>query len=152
MLAALSWDGDRLVGDLALGPAGAVAGEDGLTTAVLVSLFTDRRASADDVPPDGTGDRRGWVGDVLSTVPGDRAGSRLWLLAREKQTEETRRRAVEYCREALAWLVEDGLAARVDVEAAWTAPASGILGMRIVVTRLDGAVETVAARTPVGGA
>lgn len=131
---ALDW-GPRLTPDLALTEGGALARDDGLRTAVLLSLFCDARAAPDDPVPDPLNpDRRGWIGDVLAPVDGDRWGSRLWLLAREKQTEATRRRAELYAREALAWLVEDGLAARVEVEAAWAAPQR--LGLRIRIAAL----------------
>jgi phage gp46-like protein len=38
---------------------GDLSTDDGLETAVLLSLITDRRAEADDVLPDGGTDRRG---------------------------------------------------------------------------------------------
>jgi len=50
-------------------------------------------------------------------VANDRIGSRLWLLARAKLVPETAARAKEYAEEALAWLVADGVAARVEVQA-----------------------------------
>jgi phage gp46-like protein len=42
-------------------------------------------------------------------------GSRLWTLAREKDTASVLQRAPEIVREALAWLLEDRVAASVDV-------------------------------------
>lgn len=86
-----------------------------LIRAVIVSLFTWRRANADDPLPGA--DRFGWWGDNFAAVANDRIGSRLWLLAREKLTTQTVERAREYTEEALAWLIEDGVATRVDVEA-----------------------------------
>jgi phage gp46-like protein len=121
---ALSWNDGVGAADLALNATGALAGDDALQTAVVLSLFTDARARPDD---GAEGDRRGWVGDAFS--PEDRYGSRLWLLRREKQTEETRRRAEDYANEALAWLVEAGLATSVSVSAAWV--ARGVLGLAV---------------------
>lgn len=133
---ALSWNGSELRGELQLLPSGALASDDGLTTCVLLSLFVDRRARPDDELPDAAaGDRRGWVGDAFA--PDDRIGSRLWLLTRQKQTEETRRRAEEYAAEALDWLVEDGLATAVRISAEWV--AMGILGLRVEVQTDAGA-------------
>lgn len=86
-----------------------------LVRAVVISLFTWRRANADDDLPSGT--RQGWWGDTYPGVSNDRIGSRLWLLTRSKLLPETVRKAREYAEEALAWLVQDGVAARVDVEA-----------------------------------
>src|SRR4051812_9735222 len=90
--------------------------ETDLHRAITISLFTWRLAQADDVPR-GTA-RLGWWGDTFPTVANDRIGSRLWLLAREKLTSHTQQRAVEYAREALTWLTQDGHARAVEVSAA----------------------------------
>lgn len=94
-----------------------LAPDEGLRTACLISLFADRRAEDDDQLPVEDGDRRGWWGDQFAEQEGDRIGSRLWLLERAKRTEDLVPSAEEYAREALAWLVEDRVASRVDVAA-----------------------------------
>jgi phage gp46-like protein len=110
----LSYDNNNGYGDL--GIAGTdLATDDGLETAVIVSLFTDRRAPDDVVVPDGQ--RRGWFGDAFGADPTDQIGSLLWLLAREKRTALTLQRARDYAHEALAWLVTDGVAREVVVQA-----------------------------------
>lgn len=108
-----------------------MAEDDGLNTAVIVSLFTDRRANPDDALPDGTDDRRGWWGDAFPDVDGDRIGSRLWLLSREKQLPSVLQRAQQYAEEALAWLVEDGIASAVNVVAETVKPDTLGLGIEI---------------------
>ena len=123
--------GEHFQGDLALS-AGDLALDDGLNTAILISLFTDRRAEAHDELPDPGESRRGWWGDGLGNDK-DQIGSRLWLLVRRKQTPETRRLFEDFTREALAWLVRDGLAEKTDISAAWG--AMGILIITIVVHR-----------------
>lgn len=114
---ALAFDPLNLTADLTI-VGGRLATDAGLTTAVLVSIFTDRRAEADDPldPLADDGDRRGWVGDLLEE-PGDRWGSRLWLLARAKLTEETRLLVEQYVAESLSWAIDKGVADRVDVKA-----------------------------------
>ncbi|HEY6037009.1 MAG TPA: phage GP46 family protein [Kofleriaceae bacterium] len=103
-----SADLSKIDGDLAV--------DRDLETAVLLSLFLDRRAANDDVPPSGDDkDRRGWWGDQFLEVEGDRYGSRLWLLDRSVLNNETLLRAKQYATEALAWLVEDKVVASVDV-------------------------------------
>lgn len=100
--------------DLAIDQAtGDFAREDTLTTAVMLSLMCDRLAEAHEVPAGE--DRRGWWADAFAAVnqdavKADSFGSRLWLLAREKQTPETEQRLREYIAEALQWLVDDELA------------------------------------------
>ena len=84
--------------------------------------------------------RRGWWGDLFPTLPNDRIGSRLWLLSREKQTELTRTRAQQYATDALQWMLEDGVAARVEVTAEWV--RMGVLGLRVEVTRPQDTSET----------
>ncbi|MDR5784058.1 phage GP46 family protein [Caballeronia sp. LZ065] len=110
------WDVANSRGDWQqLGP-GLLTGND-LQTAVLLSLFTDRVANSDDVIPDGTGDPRGWWGDLGEDAP---IGSRLWLLDRSKQTQEVLNNARDYITEALQWLVDDGVVASMDVQTEWT--------------------------------
>ncbi|MFZ6690869.1 phage GP46 family protein [Undibacterium sp. SXout20W] len=90
---------------------------DPLVRAVIVSLFTWRRANADDALPNVSGSRMGWWGDSYPPAANDRIGSRLWLLSRAKLTDTTAQKAKDYAREALQWLLDDGVAARVDVSA-----------------------------------
>jgi phage gp46-like protein len=76
-------------GDWNLVPGDVQSGDD-LESAVLISLFTDRRAEASDVVPDGSNDRRGWWGDSGSLYL---IGSRLWLLRRAVWSPPSRRSA-----------------------------------------------------------
>lgn len=110
--------------------AGALAAEHDIKTAVMISLFTDRRADEGDALPDPRGSKRGWWADALTGRP---IGSRLWLLSREKQLNEVVRRAREYAEEALAWLVTENVARSVTVEAG---VANGnVLGLVVEVAR-----------------
>lgn len=126
----LYFNGDFMRADLAV-EGGAVELTTGLETAVVISLFTDRRARTDDALPDGVdGDRRGWWADAFNQRP---IGSRLWLLSREKQLPAVVARAKEYAEEALAWLVEDNVASRVVVTA--EVVKNGVLGLGIEIYR-----------------
>lgn len=108
--------------------------DDSLYTAVVISLFTDARADdADEMPPEyDRDDLRGFWGDALG---GESLGSKLWLLAREKDMARVRVRAEQYAREALTWLTRDGLAQRVDVTAGH--PAGGACSLAVSVTYPD---------------
>ncbi len=121
--------------DIALGDYDLTS-DQGLRTAVLISLFTDRRADDDDQLPDGSNDRRGYWGDSYPDIDGDELGSRLWLLSREKQTTDVLIRAREYCQEALQWLIEDGIASTVEVDNEWL--RQGVMAIYITITRGDG--------------
>lgn len=128
--------------------APGLATDDGLETAIILSLFTDRLADADDIIPDDSGDRRGWWGDSFSDVPGDLFGSRLWLLEREKDLREVVQKARGYAAESLQWIIDDQVAEKVDVEAGWVDSLSGelllqktalaipgVLGINVTITR-----------------
>ena len=110
----IAWNVAASRGDWQLLPMGLATGKP-LAAAVLVSLFTDRRAETDDRLPDST-DLRGWWGDSFSA---GLWGSRLWLLRRAKRLTETLRLAEDYIQEALAWMIEDGVAMRIDAAAEW---------------------------------
>lgn len=95
---------------------GTLESDEGLENAVMISLFTDARVTEQELPL-GETDRGGWYGDLLSDFPGDRIGSKLWLLNRSVSRQETRTKAEQYAREALDWLVTDGVAQTVTVRA-----------------------------------
>jgi phage gp46-like protein len=123
--------------DFGLACADLAVGND-LSTAIMLSLFTDRRANEDDTLPDGT-DPRGWWADAMD---GQRIGSRLWLLDRARSLPETFALAKEYAVEALQWLLDDGVAAKVDVTAT---PMRGtycdcVLALQINITQPSGKI------------
>ncbi|ELP1261489.1 phage GP46 family protein [Escherichia coli] len=107
---------------------------DPLTRAVVISLFTHRRADPDDnadVP-------MGWWGDTWPIVANDRYGSKLWLLQRSKLTNALVNTVRGYLREALQWMLDDGVVSRIDIDVQRT----GIneLANKIVLWRQDGPV------------
>lgn len=134
---ALRWDVDELVADLAV-EANDLATETTLKTAVLLSLFLDRRADDGDQLPPGETERRGWWADAAPVVAGDRIGSRLWLLAREKGAATVRARAEKFAREALQWLIDDRVAERLEVAADF--PRAGWLALTLEIFRPAGDV------------
>ena len=86
---------------------------DSLSRAVVISLFTWQRASqSDEVDND---QRMGWWGDTFAKNKGDKIGSKLWLLLRQKVTDETLNRAQEYAYDALKWLIDDGICSDITV-------------------------------------
>jgi phage gp46-like protein len=85
-----------------------------LNNAVMISLFTDKRAKDDDVLPSGQTDRRGWWADALD---GEEIGSRLWLLYDERRLPKVLLRAEEYAKEALNWLITDKVVKSINIVA-----------------------------------
>ena len=58
-------------------------------------------------------ERRGYWGDVFNDF---QIGSKLWLLQREKITKETLNLLVEYAKQSLEWLIEDGHVKDLNIE------------------------------------
>lgn len=125
---AIGWDADELLGDL-LVRDNDLATDECLRSAVFISLFTDKRATLEDLGDDDEADLRGWWGDSYPSVPGDQLGSHLWLLERELQTPAVLDRARSYARDALAWLLEDEIATRVSVTTSY--PQRGVLAIDV---------------------
>ncbi|MQT31317.1 phage GP46 family protein [Pseudomonas helleri] len=111
--------------------------EESLRRAVTISLFTWRRAGPDDAVDDS--DRKGWWGDSVPSVAGDKIGSRLWLLSRRTLVADTLKDAQAYAEEALAWLVDDRVLTRVTV----TAERQGNERMNLRVTLIEQHGETL---------
>ncbi|TKI02902.1 phage GP46 family protein [Martelella alba] len=128
------WDSDNSVGDWQESTGDLLSGSD-LKTAVLISLFTDRQARADD-DYDGD-DRRGWWGDSGADYA---IGSRLWLLKRQKLTHAVAGKAEDYAKEALQWLLDDDVVASITITTQIVYP--GRLYMQIVFIKPDGTDTT----------
>ncbi len=99
--------------DLQLDSDGDIASEDSFDAAIVVSLFSDKRADASQVGPQEL--RRGWIGD--ESTPGFQIGSRLWLFNQERLTRSTLNRLAEEARESLQWMIDEGHAKSVDATA-----------------------------------
>jgi phage gp46-like protein len=92
-----------------------VQSDKGLETAVLISLFTNKRVDEEDLLPDGVNEKSGWWGFAVDDSPF--VGSRLWLLRRAKNTTRVRTLSEEYAKEALSWMISQGVAEKVEVSA-----------------------------------
>src|SRR4029077_20377790 len=138
----VGWDNYSVRGDWQLASGDLMTGQ-GLETACLVSLFTDKLATPDFVPTDGTSNRRGWWADPYLDTP---LGSNLWQLQRAKKTRDTLGLARTYALDCLQWLIDDRVAATVDVNTAWLGRPDGstLLAIAIAITRPDGSMTRFA--------
>jgi len=137
----INWDLGLMEGDFSFDEnLQDLESDGGLETAIIISLFTDRRANEDDALPDSNNlDRRGWWGDLTSSIENDQIGSRLWLLEREKTTPNVVIRAKQYAEESLQWLIDDGVAMKAEVEAERQgAPGNDILALKVLIHRKYG--------------
>ena len=115
------WRADGTAGDWQIAQGDLQSGSD-LSTAIYISLFTDRQARDDD-DLDGS-DRRGWWGDSGESVP---IGSRLWLLRRQKLTTAVAIKAEDFANEAVSWLIEDGVVSAISTTAQMIYPRTLVL-------------------------
>src|ERR1700759_1784084 len=107
--------------DLGVDPATAhLALTEDLETAIALSLLTDKRAISGQVPAGR--DVKGWWGDTYPLTQGDSFGSWLWTLEGAPQNEDTLQLADAYARDALKWLIDDGIADRLEVQKEFAPP------------------------------
>jgi phage gp46-like protein len=106
-------------------------------SAMLMSICVNRRANADDVLPWPVDDwanpnsftaRGGYPGDALDPN-GQLTGSRMYLLGRALEDEETRQAAENYLAEACAWL-ESKRNLAVQITVRWV--ARQMLGFKVL--------------------
>ena len=120
-----------------------LAQDEGLETAVIISLFSDHRVTREEAARDDT-DLRGWWADSVDPlVETDSIGSKLWLLSREKSTDETLSRARQYCEEALQWLLDESVADSLTVETSYEDYAGDVKSLMLIdiqITRPEGDV------------
>ncbi|AUQ42584.1 phage GP46 family protein [Yersinia ruckeri] len=110
---------------------------DNLTRAVIISLFTWRRAD----PDDDSEQPMGWWGDSYPTIQNDRIGSRLYLLQRTTLTNNTIELARGYLEQALAWLKDDGIVSRIAINV--QRRGTEILAAEITLYRNDGSSQLI---------
>ena len=114
--------------------------DNGLSSMVLLCLFTDARAKENDVLPYQCSDKRGWPGDTFAPF---NWGSRLWLLEREKITNSTMNRAKDYAKEALQPLIDFKLIKKTNVTAKRV--SRNAVALMIDVIKPDNSVENYSA-------
>lgn len=117
--------------------SGDFALSDDLIPSVVVSLFTDRRAAADEVADPLK--RRGWLGTTILTNGRDNWGSGIWLYEQSRLTDDRAEGARVEAEQALGWMVEENLARHVQVRAKMV-PAQRRLELEATITTREGEV------------
>ena len=121
--------------DFQLDADGDIKSEDAFDTAIIVSLFAERRASESEIRQPEL--RRGWIGNQGEDFE---IGSKIWLYEQARTNRTSLNGIVGAATDALQWLVEGGLATAVrDVDSILTRD-----GVQLVVKidRPDGTAET----------
>ena len=97
---------------------GDLKADNGLETAALISLFSNKRVTLEQLPANEI-DQMGWWADLISEPADDEIGSRLWILDRiGKVLDSTAVEMESMLQEAFQWMLNDGIAASVIVSAA----------------------------------
>ncbi len=108
---AVARDADGIY-DLVIDEAGRDLGTtDGYETALFCSLFSDRRAAADEVADPFK--RRGWIGNLTAATAGDNYGSGLWLYEQRRATTDVRVLLAAEARTSLVWMIESALVSEI---------------------------------------
>lgn len=114
-------------GDLCADSGDSISAENWIKTAVYTSIFTNKYHP--------NTQEQGYWGDMFQ---GESYGSHLYTLARSKLYAPTIRRAKDYCRDALAWLVDDGHIKGLELNL--SALSASRLEIHIVIVMLDGSI------------
>lgn len=83
-------------------------------TALLMSIFCERRASASEVPE--SRHRRGWLGNEQGQ-DGFEIGSKIWLFKQSRLTASVLSDISKAAYNSLKWLIDDGFINDVSTEA-----------------------------------
>ena len=101
--------------DINIDSDGDLEKDDGFGTTIAMSIIGRRRATAGEViTPQNRG---GWLGNLLSDVPGFEMGSKTWLRNQSRMPPNTPAQIKNDIQEGLQWMIDDGLAENIIVTA-----------------------------------
>lgn len=86
--------------------------DNGIENYIVISLFTDARASDTDILPSENSGRRGWFGNQFYATD---LGSKLWLLVKYNISEELFTLATAYIEDALQWMIDESIVDSFDI-------------------------------------
>lgn len=116
-----------------------MASVQGFETALLCSLFSDRRADKDEVSDPMK--RRGWIGNLVAETPMDNYGSGLWLYEQRRATEDVRALLRLEVISSLEWMREERLIKNLDANLFYD-PAKRSVSIRVLTSDLLGGVSS----------
>lgn len=120
--------------DFQIADNGDILTKDFFDTAVLMSLFAERRANASEVSA--SEHRRGWIGNESTT--GFENGSKLWLYSQAKLTRVNINAIETAVFNGLEWFVKDNVAVRIEVNA--SAVEDGV-SIEVIIERANSEVD-----------
>jgi len=87
----------------------------GFTSALLMSIFCERRATASEVADPSK--RRGWWGNAFLGFTDFQIGSKLWLLSQARADQVTLNNSITFSSNAVEWFKEDKYIDKANVTA-----------------------------------
>ena len=120
--------------DMQLGADGDILTEDFFDTALLMSIFCERRANSSEVVESHR--RRGWIGN--ESTPGFEIGSKLWLYEQARINRDTLNGIETVTRIGLQWFVDDNIAINITIS---TGLSNGSVVLQIDITRSGSKVD-----------
>jgi len=120
--------------DISIGDNGDIESADSFDTAILTSIFAERRANESEVLQAFM--RRGWIGN--ESTPGFEIGSKIWLYEQARMTRTVLNGITTSATQSLQWLIDSGYALSVKVETNLT--TTGVR-LDIVIYRPNSEVE-----------
>lgn len=121
--------------DISLDSSGDILTEDFFDTAILVSLFAERRASESEVPLSHL--RRGWIGN--ESFDNDfEIGSKIWLFEQARTTRDTMNGITAAAVEGVQWFINKGYAKNIDVA---TVLVNGEVNLQVDIFRPNSKVD-----------
>lgn len=122
--------------DIEFGEDGDFVKTEGFDTAISMSIFCERRATAAEVLS--TPLRRGWWGNVAAQIDDFEIGSKLWLIRQERLTPEILNRIKDFINRGLAWMIDDEFAVDIAVD---VTGRNGTATATVTLVRPNGQVE-----------
>ena len=104
--------------------------DDGLTSAITLSIYSDARV----------GNKNGWWGDSYLDPDDKVANSKLWTLLGKTTTQEHINLGIDYIKQALQWMLDDQLLLDIKVSANHLKRKLDIFAFKIIATKPDGNV------------
>ena len=120
--------------DFSLTDDGDILTADFFDTAILMSLFCERRAASSEVPDSQR--RRGWIGN--ESTPGFEMGSKIWLYEQARIDRNTLNGINSAADAAFRWMIDDEIALSVSSSSTFT---NDTINLEVIIERPNSKVE-----------
>lgn len=103
----------------------------GFTSALLMSIFCERRATPSEVATPEK--RRGWWGNAFLGFTDFEIGSKLWLLSQARADQVTLNNSITFSTNALDWLIDDKYIDKANITAEYDEQNVLLLAIQLLI-------------------